>query len=222
MLVGRCSPELSGHQNLGDEKSKKSQAPSEVEGSAVQRTFRGNVFRQSVAYVERSAVSPRQEEIGWLSPVPALLALLRLTWAGRLILDTFETESKLLRFGGWRIARLAVVMKERYRNPKPERMTETPPGLVEQCLGCPASARRRDSLGIDAGLDFQLEVPLNDLVDHCRHKLLLFSACLLQVVGCVLASRPSSETASRVGHPDVCVGAKGCWCEWPHAFNSER
>jgi hypothetical protein len=30
------------------------------------------------------------------------------------------------------------------------------------------------------------------------------------------------ETASRVGYPDVCVGGKGCWCEGPHAFNSER
>ncbi len=30
------------------------------------------------------------------------------------------------------------------------------------------------------------------------------------------------ETASRVGHPDICIGAKVCWCERPDAFNSER
>jgi hypothetical protein len=30
------------------------------------------------------------------------------------------------------------------------------------------------------------------------------------------------ETASRVGHPDVRVGAKRCWSKGPHAFNSER
>jgi hypothetical protein len=28
--------------------------------------------------------------------------------------------------------------------------------------------------------------------------------------------------ASRVGHPDVCVGAKGCWFEGLHAFNNEN
>ena len=28
--------------------------------------------------------------------------------------------------------------------------------------------------------------------------------------------------SSRVAHPDVCVGAKGCLWEGPHAFNSER
>ncbi len=51
MLVGRRHPGLSGHKLRM--KTKKSQAPSEadlsrraVEGTAVQRTFRGNVFRE--------------------------------------------------------------------------------------------------------------------------------------------------------------------------------
>jgi hypothetical protein len=41
MLVGRCPSELSSHKLHA--KSKKSQPPSEAEGSAVQRTSLGNV-----------------------------------------------------------------------------------------------------------------------------------------------------------------------------------
>jgi hypothetical protein len=48
MPVGRCSSKLSGHELQA--KSKKSQAPSAAEGSAVRRTIPGNVFRQSAAY----------------------------------------------------------------------------------------------------------------------------------------------------------------------------
>ena len=42
MPVGRCSSKLSGHELQA--KSKKAQAPSGAEGSAVLRTIRGNVF----------------------------------------------------------------------------------------------------------------------------------------------------------------------------------
>jgi hypothetical protein len=55
MLVGRCFWELSGRKL--HRKIKKSQTPTEAEGSAVLRTFPGNVFRQSVARWEGPAVS---------------------------------------------------------------------------------------------------------------------------------------------------------------------
>jgi len=29
-------------------------------------------------------------------------------------------------------------------------------------------------------------------------------------------------TLRLIGHPDVCVGAKRCWCEGPHALNGKR
>ena len=64
MLVGRCSSELAGHRLQG--KLKKSQPPSEAEGSAVPRTTTGNAeydvqielsSRPERSAVERSAVS---------------------------------------------------------------------------------------------------------------------------------------------------------------------
>ena len=48
MLVGRCFSKLSNDELQG--KSKKSQAPSEAEGSAVPRTVPGNVFDSGAAY----------------------------------------------------------------------------------------------------------------------------------------------------------------------------
>src|SRR5580704_19362988 len=66
MLVGRCSSQLSSHKLQA--KSKKSQAPSEadlsrraVEGSAVPRTFPGNVFRPTIAEIEKANYEPLSE-----------------------------------------------------------------------------------------------------------------------------------------------------------------
>ena len=56
MLVGRCSSELSSHKLQA--KSKKSQAPSEAEGSAVPRTTTGNA--EYDAQIELSSRLPRR------------------------------------------------------------------------------------------------------------------------------------------------------------------
>jgi hypothetical protein len=40
--------------------------------------------------------------------------------------------------------------------------------------------------------------------------------------GIKMRSECGSEFPQEWRTPDVCVGTKGCWCERPHAFNSER